>query len=109
MTVSRTTSVSQPGSLPGYPGLATISIAALLASGFFVDVALPSLRLDPEALARYWPRRWWLLVHIAAGAVALLTGPVQLWLGISGRRTPGLLLGISLAEKFGLTLEISHA
>ena len=87
MNVSRMTSVSQPGSPPGYLGLATISIAALLAIGFFVDVALPYLRLDPEALARYWPRRWWLLVHIAAGAVALLTGPVQLWLGISGRWT----------------------
>ena len=87
MNVSRMTSVSQPRSLPGYPGLATLSIAALLAIGFFVDVALPYLRLDPEMLARYWPRRWWLLVHIAAGAVALLTGPVQLWLGISGRRT----------------------
>ena len=87
MNVSRMPSASRPGSLPGYPGLATISIAALLAIGFFVDVALPYLRLDPEVLARYWPRRWWLLVHIAAGAVALLTGPAQLWLGISGRWT----------------------
>jgi len=86
MDVSRTTSVAQPEPIASYPGLATILIAALLAIGFFVDVALPYLRLDPEALARYWPRRWWLLAHVAAGAVALLTGPVQLWLGISGRR-----------------------
>ena len=48
-------------------------------------MVFPYLRLDPEALARYWPRRWWLLAHITAGTVALLTGPVQLWLGISRR------------------------
>ena len=33
-----------------------------------------------------WPRRWWLLVHIATGIVALLAGPVQLWLGLTDRR-----------------------
>ena len=30
----------------------------------------------------YWPRRGWLLTHIAGGLVALLIGPVQLWLGL---------------------------
>jgi len=30
----------------------------------------------------YWPRRGWLLVHIAGGLIALLSGPVQLWLGL---------------------------
>ena len=29
-----------------------------------------------------WPRRGWLLTHIAGGLIALLTGPVQLWLGL---------------------------
>ena len=86
MNVSRTTSVAQPWPIAGYPGLVAIFIAALLATWFFVDVALPYLMLEPEVLARYGPRRWWLLAHVAAGAVALLTGPVQLWLGISRRR-----------------------
>jgi len=27
----------------------------------------------------------WMLAHIGGGAVALLTGPVQLWLGVSRR------------------------
>jgi uncharacterized membrane protein len=62
----------------------TLSVAALVALGFFVSVALPYLLLDPAVLARYEPRRAWLLIHVAAGGVALLTGPVQLWLGISG-------------------------
>ena len=65
--------------------VATVSLAALLALGFFVSVALPYLLLDPTVLARYEPRRAWLLVHVGAGGVALLTGPVQLWLGISNR------------------------
>src|SRR5690348_145739 len=42
-----------------------------------------------------WPRRAGLLVHLAAGAVAILTGPVQLWLGerrmaLKWHRTMGL-------------------
>jgi len=65
--------------------LLTLSIAALLSLGFFISVALPYLLLDPAALARYEPRRAWLLIHVAAGGVALLTGPVQLWLGIGNR------------------------
>jgi uncharacterized membrane protein len=34
----------------------------------------------------YWPRRWWLLLHVGGGIVALLVGPGQLWLGIGRRR-----------------------
>ena len=68
-------------------GPIVLSIAALAALAFFVTTALPYLLLDPGVLARYASRRGWVLVHIAAGGVALLTGPVQLWLGISGRGT----------------------
>jgi len=45
--------------------------------------------MDPAQFKSYWPRRWWLLLHISTGIIALLTGPVQLWLGITDRR-PGL-------------------
>ena len=38
-----------------------------------------------KVLARYGSRGGWVLVHIGAGAVALLIGPVQLWLGVSRR------------------------
>jgi uncharacterized membrane protein len=60
-------------------------LAAVVALGFFTSTALPYLLLDPAVLARYEPRRAWLLVHVAAGGVALLTGPVQLWLGLANR------------------------
>ena len=76
--------------------LVTLSVVALTALGFFVTVALPYLLLDPAVLARYEPRKAWLLVHVAAGGVALLAGPVQLWLGI-GRRAP------QLHRRLGLT------
>ena len=76
--------------------LVTLSFTALTALGFFVSVALPYLLLDPAVLARYEPRKVWLLVHVAAGGVALLTGPVQLWLGIGGR-------ALKLHRRLGLT------
>ncbi len=73
-------------STPGRWSLAMVSLAALVAAAFFVIFALPYLLLDRAVLARYEPRRLWILVHVAAGGVALLTGPVQLWLGLANRR-----------------------
>ena len=64
--------------------LATVSLAAIAAVGFCVTVALPYLLLDPAVLARYEARQAWVIIHVAAGGVALLTGPMQLWLGLSG-------------------------
>lgn len=62
-------------------------VAALLASlGFIIMAALPYFYGDEEQLARYDGRRTWLLVHIAAGMIALLLGPFQLWLGYTQPR-----------------------
>src|SRR4029453_15945598 len=69
----------------GLGSRATISLTALVALGFFISVALPYLLLDPTVLPPFGARRGWRLAHVAAGGVALLTGPVQLWLGISHR------------------------
>ena len=67
-------------------------MAALVAIAFIVIAAFPyRAMLGTEGAARqtlqdfqfaYWPRRGWLLIHIAGGLIALLSGPVQLWLGI---------------------------
>ncbi len=69
-----------------------ITLAAVAAIFFVVVAALPyRAMLGTQEAARqslqdfqftYWPRRGWLLIHIAGGLVALLTGPVQLWLGL---------------------------
>ena len=63
-----------------------LSLAMLAALIFIAGAALPYFTLDPNKFAGYWPRRWWLLLHITAGMVALLTGPFQVWLGITDRQ-----------------------
>lgn len=67
--------------------LAALLIGAMLAAiTFWVAAALPYLGLDPARFGDFWPRRYPLLVHIAGGTVALLVGPLQLWLGATRRR-----------------------
>jgi hypothetical protein len=95
MNITRTVIAPNPRPAAGWPSLATITIAALAAAICFAGVALPYLTLDPASLARYASREGWVLVHIAAGSVALLVGPIQLWLGVSGRTS-------RLHRKFGL-------
>ena len=82
----------QSGSAPGVGSKALITLAGLAAIIFIVVAALPyRALLGPADSAKqtlqdfqfaYYPRRAWLLTHIAGGLVALLTGPVQLWLGL---------------------------
>ena len=78
--------------LPGYGSKSLIVLAAIAAVVFIVVAALPyRAMLGPEDVARrtlqsfqfaYYPKRAWLLTHIAGGLIALLVGPVQLWLGL---------------------------
>jgi len=67
-------------------GLGSMAILGLAAAGalLFIGVAaLPYyLRIEEVQFRQYWPMRGWLLTHITMGMVALLTGPVQLWLGL---------------------------
>ena len=72
-----------------------LSIAAAIALVFFAFAALPYLLSASYNATEYAGRRGWLLVHIAGGALALLAGPIQLWLGIADRR-------IDLHRKLGL-------
>jgi len=46
---------------------------------FFADFS------EPSYSPYFWPRRFGLLLHITGGAVAISTGLVQLWLGLTGR------------------------
>jgi uncharacterized membrane protein len=85
MDAAQISALREPRHTVVRPSLVVIPLAALLATAFFAAVALPYLALDPKVLARYGSRGGWVLVHIAAGAVALLIGPVQLWLGVSHR------------------------
>ena len=66
-------------------GVAGLSVVALIGLIFVVREALPYFTLTEVQFGRYWPHRSWLLLHIAGGIVALLSGPVQLWLGLTER------------------------
>lgn len=60
------------------------------------------LNYSPTGFDVYWPRRAGLLVHISAGAIALLLGPWQLWTGFRARyprihRWTGRLFLLSMA------------
>ena len=70
----------------GRGAAAILSLAAMGALVFIGVAAIPYfLRMDEVQFRQYWPMRGWLLAHITMGMVAILTGPVQLWLGISDR------------------------
>src|SRR5215471_6635406 len=65
-----------------WPLIGLLSVAVVAALTFWILAAAPYLRFDPAQFGpAYWPRRYGLLAHIAGGTVALLAGPVQLWLG----------------------------
>lgn len=84
--MTMTTTVS-PADVPRKRALfATLCAVATLAVVFIAIVALPYFSADYQRLRGYWPVRFWLLLHITAGIVALLSGPVQLWLGLNDRR-----------------------
>jgi Predicted membrane protein (DUF2306) len=70
---------------PGPRVIALLGIATLVSLVFIVVAALPYFSLNEAQFRTYWPRRGWLLLHITTGIVAILTGPVQLWLGLSDR------------------------
>lgn len=62
-----------------------LSLIALAAVVFAAGAALPYLLSPLYGPPEYAPRRGWLLFHIVGGMIALLTGPLQLWLGLADR------------------------
>jgi uncharacterized membrane protein len=81
-----TTLIAAPAA-PRFPlrTTAALSVVALIGLLFVIREALPYFKLTEVQFGRYWPHRSWVLVHITAGIVALLAGPVQLWLGLTDR------------------------
>jgi hypothetical protein len=64
------------------------ALAFLLALGFVAGFVAQYLWMAPERYHQFWPRRWWLFVHLASGTVALLLAPLQYWLGVTRRWLP---------------------
>src|SRR5262245_49232590 len=78
----------QPTAPPSRRGLLiALCLVAAISLFFVAFVALPYyFRFEPTQFRTTWPRRWWVLLHISTGIVALMSGPVQLWLGMTDRR-----------------------
>jgi uncharacterized membrane protein len=68
---------------------------------FLYGFALKYLTPQEDQYGIYWPRREWIYVHVLAGAIALLVGPAQFWLGLNHRvgrlhRSMGILYVLSV-------------
>ncbi len=90
-------------------------IAVPLVIRFLLVYAVRYLSWDPQVYGNtFWPRRYGLLLHIAGSSVAIITGPVQLWLGETRRalawhRTLGTayLVGVTLGCIGGYCLALT--
>ena len=55
----------------------------VLGARYLINDAIPFLTdISSGKFGRFWPRRVWLLTHIAASGIALLAGPFQFWSGL---------------------------
>jgi hypothetical protein len=70
------------------PWVALLGTTFVLAIAFVLIAATPYLLGNAEKLGRYDGKKAWIIAHIAFGMVALLIGPVQLWLGFTRPRDP---------------------
>ena len=70
---------------------------------FIYGFVSPYLGGEPGRFGIYTPRREWLTMHILSGSIAILLGPLQLWLGLN-RRTAALhrVLGVCYAAAAGV-------
>src|ERR1041385_446347 len=62
-----------------------LGVPGVISLWFISGYALKYLTTDAGQYGIYWPRHDWLYAHIAAGIVALILGPLQLWLGLNKR------------------------
>ena len=64
---------------------AVLLALAVVALWFLNSFAFQYLTVDRDRYGIYWARQEWLYVHIVAGGLALLLGPLQFWLGLNRR------------------------
>src|SRR5215831_14722603 len=66
----------------------TVLVGAAIGAAlmFFFVAAFPYVHFNPQQFGMYWPKRYGLAAHIAAGTVALFLAPIQIWLGVNRRR-----------------------
>ena len=67
---------------------AFLSAAILIAALYLVRFVGPYLSFDRAYYGYLWPWRYALWAHLGGGLIAILTGPIQIWLGATRRRLP---------------------
>lgn len=65
---------------------------SLVALGFLLVFAFPFLMRDEAALSRFAGARWWILLHVSSGSIALVLATVLLWRLAFERDQAGALL-----------------
>ena len=59
------------------------ALLVVLGARLLINDAIPFITdISPGKFGRFWPRRDWLLTHIAGSGLALLIGPFQFWSGL---------------------------
>jgi Predicted membrane protein (DUF2306) len=67
-------------------GFLLAAFLAILGARLLMNDAIPFLTdISPDKFGRFWPRRDWLLTHIAGSGLALVIGPFQFWSGLRRR------------------------
>jgi uncharacterized membrane protein len=80
------TAISRTGAVRRRPKLAMLLIgAAAVVVWYLWRFVSPYASVDPAYYDYLWPWRYALWTHLAGGVVALLVGPIQLWLGLTRR------------------------
>jgi len=85
MAVSATLPHTPPPSRVSTGKTVWLSVVLLGALVFWLLIAFPYLVGTADQMSLYETERLWIILHVALGTVALLTGPVQLWLGFARR------------------------
>ena len=54
-------------------------VLLFFAAKFIIRDALPYFGFEKEVLGRFFEIKWWLIIHVSAGVLALIIGPFQFW------------------------------
>jgi len=90
MSASRVVAL-EPGNHGGLVVWRAVSVLVavclvILGARYLINDAMPFLTdISSGKFGRFWPRRVWLLTHIAGSGIALLVGPIQFWSGLRRR------------------------
>jgi uncharacterized membrane protein len=72
-------------SMPRRGNFAVFGLPTVTALVFLYGFAMKYLTPQQDQYGIYWSRWVWVYVHVVAGAIALLVGPAQFWLGLNHR------------------------